>query len=323
MEVTGLKNTLALIAAAGAMLCLVLAPREAIESARYALRLCAELILPSLLPFFTASALLIRLGFPHRLSRLLAPLARRLWGVSGAGATAFFAGICGGYPLGAQTVGELYASGQVSKEEAERLLGFCNNSGPSFLVGVIGASLLGSRAAGLWLYAIHVLAAALTGLVFRARDGGDSAPLAAEELSLPEALVGAVRQALEAVLNVSGFVVCFCVLSGMLDMLGVYSALASLISRVTGLDAPLLRAFLVGLLELSSGVGALRTLPAGPAVFVLSAFLCGWGGLSVQFQTLAVLAQTDLRVRRLLPGRLLCASFSALLAFSVGRLWLL
>ena len=49
-----LKNAVAVCAALCAMLGLVLAPAEAIESARWGLSLCAELIVPSLLPFFTA-----------------------------------------------------------------------------------------------------------------------------------------------------------------------------------------------------------------------------------------------------------------------------
>ena len=142
-------NMAAVAAALGAMICLVFAPAEAIESARYALTLCAELIVPSLLPFFTASALLIRLQVPAMLGRMLAPLSEKLWGVSGIGASAFLAGICGGYPLGAQTVAEMAAEKQLTKEEAERLLAFCNNSGPSFCVGVIGCGVFGSRKAGI------------------------------------------------------------------------------------------------------------------------------------------------------------------------------
>ena len=51
-----IKNKVAVFGALCAMLCLVLAPEQAIESARYALSLCAELIVPSLFPFFVASA---------------------------------------------------------------------------------------------------------------------------------------------------------------------------------------------------------------------------------------------------------------------------
>ncbi|MBR0207926.1 MAG: sporulation protein [Oscillospiraceae bacterium] len=314
-----MKNKVAVSGALCAMLCLVFAPAQAIESARSGLSLCAELIAPSLLPFFTASALLIRLGVPRTLGRALSPLARRLWGVSGAGASAFFAGICGGYPLGAQTAAELYLTGQIEKAEAERLLRFCNNSGPSFLVGVIGAGIFSSRAAGMLLYAVHVSAALITGVLFRSRVPLSSVPRPSEELSISEALVASVRQAVSAVLGVCGFVVCFCVLSGLLDALGCFDAAAAFLSRLSGVDARDLRALLIGLLELSNGIGALRGLNPSAGRFVLAAFLCGWGGLSVQFQTMAVLVETDLDARGHLIGRVSSALLSALLAYALVR----
>ena len=316
-----MKEPVAVVGAACAMLCLIFAPQEAIESARWALSLCAELIVPSLLPFFAASALLVRLGVPRLLARPLAPAARRLWGVSGAGAAAFLTGICGGYPLGAQTVAELYRNGQVSRDEAERLLCFCNNSGPSFLVGVIGAGLFSSRRAGLLLYAIHVLAAALTGVFFRGRGGAvQTLPDRPEESGFAAALVESVRSSLAAVLSVCAFIVCFSVFSGLLDSFGAYDAAAGLLARLPGPDTQSARAFLIGLLELSSGVGTLRGLPLSPGRFALAAFLAGWGGLSVHFQTLAVLRDTDLRCRRHTLGRLLCAALSALLALGAALL---
>ena len=314
-----MKNTLAVLGALCAMVCLVLAPSAAIESARYALSLCAELIVPSLLPFFAASALLIRLGAPQELGRLLAPLARKLWGVSGAGASAFLAGICGGYPLGAQTVAELYGAKQISREEAERLLRFCNNSGPSFLIGVIGSGLFSSRSAGLLLYGVHILAAILTGALFRRRTAPCSSPRPVQCPGIAEALVASVRQATSSALSVCGFVVCFCVLSGLLDALGLWDAAAALLSRSSLVPAPDARALLIGLTELSSGIGALRGLPPTAGRFVLCAFLCGWGGLSVHLQTMAVLAETDMDGRSHLAGRFFSAILSALLAAAALR----
>ena len=56
-----MKAKIATIAALCAMLEMILAPQQMIESGRYALSLCAELIIPSLFPFFVLSGLLNRL----------------------------------------------------------------------------------------------------------------------------------------------------------------------------------------------------------------------------------------------------------------------
>ena len=166
---------------------------------------------------------------------------------------------------------------------------------------------------------IHVSAAVLTGLFFRRSEFSLSEPRKAETPGIAEALVASVRQSVSAVLSVCGFVVCFCVLSGLLDALGFWNTAAAVLSRTGLIGAPDARALLIGLLELSSGVGALRGLPPSGARFVLAAFLCGWGGLSVQFQTMAVLAETDLDARAHIVGRLFSALISALLALGLFR----
>ena len=319
-------NIMAVGGAVCAMLCLIFAPAEAIESARYGLSLCAELIVPSLLPFFAASSLLIRLRVPVSLGHLLAPAARRLWGVSGAGASAFLSGICGGYPLGAQTVAEMYGEGLLSKDESERLLGFCNNSGPSFLIGVIGTGAIGSRVAAIaQAFGCNVIAYSRTkkdlpGVSKRNAPLSPLRPVEAPPFS--SALVDSVRQAVSAVLSVCGFVICFCVFSGLLDALGVFRAAASLIAGISSSEEAAVRVFLVGMLELGSGIGQMRALSPSLPLFALAAFLAGWGGLSVQFQTAAVLGETELSLRRHRIGRLLSGILSALLALLLGRLFL-
>ena len=68
------------------LLALLLFPQDAAQSARAALALCAQTVIPSLFPFFVLSSLLIACGASALLSALLAPLMRPLFGLSGAGA---------------------------------------------------------------------------------------------------------------------------------------------------------------------------------------------------------------------------------------------
>ena len=55
--------------------------------------------------------------------------------------------------------------GELPRQEAELLLGFCDNCGPAFLLGYVGAGVLGDARAGAYLYLIHVLSALLAGMV--------------------------------------------------------------------------------------------------------------------------------------------------------------
>ena len=65
------SNYIALAATLAALGALLVCSQAALESARAGLSLCAQMIVPSLLPFFMLSSLLQQLGLPGILGRLL------------------------------------------------------------------------------------------------------------------------------------------------------------------------------------------------------------------------------------------------------------
>ena len=318
-----MNNKLAIMAALCAMAAMIGASSQVISSCRCGLQLCVELILPSLFPFFVVSILLSRLGFPAMLGHLLAPAAAKLFRISGEGASAFLIGLTGGYPLGAAYIADMEKSGAVSTEEAERLLAFCNNSGPAFIIGAVGLGVFGSAKAGLTLYLIHICAAVGTGLLLRRSGSAEGkgpceAPLV---LPLSQALPEAIQQAVISVLSVCGFVVCFTVFTGLLDTNGFFSALTGRLAAATGAELHWCRALLCGLLELGSGAGAMRGLPLSARNLALAAGLLSWGGLSVHCQTLSVLSESKIQGALHFAGRLISACIAAALGFAAATIW--
>lgn len=246
----------------------------------------------------------------HRLRRVGAALCAfvaadaALFGLSGTGAAALALGLCGGYPVGARTAAELVENGALSRDEGERLLAFCNNAGPGFLLGVCGAGVFSSSRAGAALYLIHVAAALCAGLLIcRALPPvphGTYPHKSAKAQHLSTAFPAAVQNALTGCLNVSAFVVFFTVLARLL---------LHFLPQAFASSLPC--ALLLGFLELTSGVLSLSCSRAG---FLSCAALLGWGGLSVHCQTLSVLAATPLSARYYLKGKVLQALLSLLLA---------
>ncbi len=315
------KALLPLLAGLGLLAALVMNAGAAAAGCREALKTCGTLLIPSLFPFFVLSGFLNRLGLPGLLGRLLAPWAARLFGVSGAGASALLMGLTGGYPAGAAYIADMVQSGSVTREEGERLLAFCNNSGPAFIVGAVGAGVFGSVKIGLLLYIVHILAAIAAGLVFRGkRPCGEIQPLQLDTADPALALVGAVRQAGGAMLNVCCFVLCFGAVLAVLDAGGLLGFLCGVLAARFSFEPRFVRAMGTGLFELGSGTAAMQGLHPGPASLALAAFLLGWGGLSVHFQTLGVLSGSKLKGALHMTGRLLSACFSAVLAYGAGLL---
>ena len=288
---------------------LLCSPDASAQACRDALSLCAQTVIPSLFPFFVLSSLLVSGGGGDAFSALLGGLMRPLFGLSGAGASALTLGLLGGYPVGARTVAELHRADTLEKSEAERLLGFCNNAGPGFILGICGGAVLHSSRAGLYLYLVHAVSALLTGILlcrdlprFSAmRRKPVQSTTAAPFASLFSA---AVRGALAGILNVCAFVVLFLVLLRLLA-----EALPAAVSAFP------LYPLLLGFVEMTNGVTAL-TGPRGG--FVCCAVLLAWGGLSVHAQTLSVLDGTSLSTRLYWRGKIMQAALSAPLAWLVS-----
>ena len=282
----------------GVLLWLLRDAQHVRAAAAQALALCAGTVIPSLFPFLVISSLLIALGFGEWLAPYFSGLMTPLFRLPGQASGPLLLGLVGGYPIGAQSAAELYQQGLLTKEEAERLLAFCNNSNPIFLISVLGSGVFGSVRAGVWLWLIHLLAALLTGFLFRGRKAatrrGAARSLSCRAVSLPAAVVSSVRSAANGMLSVCAFVTLFYVL---------ISPLASL--------SGLFPTALVGLVELFSLTPLLT--PDVPG-FVLAAACAGWGGLSVLCQTAAVLDGTGLRLTPCIWGKLLQALLSAALA---------
>ena len=284
----------------GVMALLLLCSADAAQAVRDALALCAQSVIPALFPFFVVSSLFIDLGCAAVLGRSLAPVMHRLFGVSGAGGTAFLLGIIGGYPVGGRTAGELYRSGQCEREECERLLAFCNNAGPSFILGIAGLGCFGSVRVGAWLYLIHVGAAAMVGLLFRSTSRQMGRPEKTETPRWADALIEAVRGGAMSMVNICAFVVFFLVI-------------LRLFSRFAGIQ----HGAILGIVEMTNGILRLANDRRG---FIWAAGLLGWGGLSVHCQTAAVLSGSGLSLKRYFIGKALQAAISMAAAWPVSPL---
>ncbi|MCI8762150.1 MAG: sporulation protein [Oscillospiraceae bacterium] len=321
------RDALAILALALATAGLVAAPGEAIAGAKDGLTLCFNVIVPSLFPFFVLSSLVVDLGLAAYLGRALEGLMRPLFRVSGSCAAAVALGFIGGYPVGARTALQLFQQGLCTKTEAERLLSFCNNSGPAFILGVVGAGVFGDSRVGLLLYLTHALASLIVGLLFRFYGGQDarqssrsSRAKPIQAVTVPAAFTGAVTRSLQSTLNICAFVVFFSVVLQLLTAYGVFTALARLLA-LAGFQAEWARRLVAGLLELSSGVSSLRGEAQLAGRVSMAAFMLGWAGLSVHCQVLSFLVDSGLSARTYLAGKLCHGLIAAGLTWCLTRLF--
>ena len=272
-----MKKTFSIGLVLGFAALLLVHPETASAAVRDGLALCARTVVPSLFPFFVVTALLLQSGLDSLLRPICAPFMVPLFRLRGECAAPLLAGFLGGYPAGARSAAQLYEQGGISRGEAERLLGFCNNCGPGFMIGFVGTGVLGSTRAGAALLAVHIAAALVSGAILCRLPGGSEPPrlpcsLPAQNASFPKALTTSVSGALSSTLGICAYVVFF-------------RTAAALLPSV-------LPAAVLGVVEMVSGIAGLSPNTAG---FVAAAGITAWGGISVHCQTMAVAGELSLR----------------------------
>lgn len=287
--------TLLLLSAAMAALLLHTGPvRQALTEA---LRLCGTAVIPALFPFMVLNRILVEL-LPVRAWQPLEVFMARCFGLSGNCFFPLLLSFLGGYPAGTAAAVALYRRGGLSRQDCQRLLTVCNNSGPGFFVSYLGGVVFQAPQLGAFLYSIHVLSALLCARLFaRPRSVLQLRKVTSPPLPrLAPTLLAAVGETCGALFRVCALVMLFSLFPVFLE----------------GLHLPsVVEVLFLGTLELTSGCARLAGLPLS---IPLAAFLMGWGGCCVHMQAAGLWEAADLRVSGYYLCKLIHGLLSALFA---------
>lgn len=288
------KKIISFIALLVVLLFLVTETERTTTCVKEALNLCVNAVVPSLFPFFVISGLLVKLGFVTVLGKAFMPVSRLFFNQSGKGAVVFLIGIVCGYPTGAKVISDMYKEKAFSRDDAERLLAFCNNSGPLFVIGAVGTNMLSNHSLGAVLYIIHLLSAVFVGIVFRKKKKieKEKSEFDIGAKSISQAISESVEGAVKSTLNVCGYVVFFSILCVMAK-----------------------NVFLVSLLEVTTGAKNLIAYGFGEKLtFVLLSGVIGFGGICVLFQVQSAVCDTGLSLKFYILGKVMQGVISMALA---------
>ncbi len=134
------------VAAAALMLLLLSFPKLSLEGARKGLLLWYQTVVPTLLPFMICTNLVVSMNGIRFLTAPVAPLCKRLLGISDSGCFVLLGGMLCGYPMGAKNCSDFLSQGCLSLPEARCLYGISSLPSPMFLAGYMMAKI--SQCAG-------------------------------------------------------------------------------------------------------------------------------------------------------------------------------
>ncbi|MCD7867148.1 MAG: hypothetical protein LUG62_02905 [Clostridiales bacterium] len=289
-------------------------PQEALQAAREAMELWRDTMLPTLLPFLILTGVL---SHTDRIPGLLSPLApvwRRLFGLSPWGAYVFLLGLLCGYPMGAKLTADLYRADRLDKREAEYLLTFSCNPSPAFLVTYLHGICLNGQVSldlilGILLCGDFFTMTFFRFLIWHGKTCTDSRNPKKETSSSDSR--GAIWDAsimngFETMARLGGYILLFGILSAALRHFWPFS--------------PVLGQLLLGTAELTTGLWGIAALKIPFHLrFLSSMTLTAFGGFCVMAQAKSVL-DGKLSFLPYASAKCIHAAFTAVLVLVVSQI---
>lgn len=280
------------------------------EGIRRGLYVCSYSVIPALFPFMALSVFICKSSAADFFGIILRPVTKllRLPKICGG---AILASLIGGYPASAKCINDLVCEGSVERKTAEKMLCYCVNAGPPFLVSAVGIGVFGSIQIGFLLLGAQFLSAAIIAVFVTAfsekdRNAGSSKPVLRKNAA--ECAVESVVSAAESCFRMCAFIV---ISFGILEIVFSKKALFGFAKKTE------ITAILSGFFEVTSGCFACGEIDGFYAIIIAGA-LASFSGISVILQVAAVTSESRVSLLPFVVSRF----FHAVLTAGILRIFL-
>lgn len=300
-------------------------PSETISAAKHGISLWFNVLFPALFPFMIAANILIGVGAVNFIGKLLEPIMKPIFNISGVGAFPCIMGILSGCPVGAKITGDLRITKQISSTDATRIMSLCNNSGPLFMLGTVSIGMFKNPSLGLYIILVTYLSALSTGLLFRFYGRTEIVRnnrrnnLVNSNKSLGAILSDSIMNAMETITKVGGFVIFFSVISSILSITPVMPILEYILTPLFSLlhiEKSLYRGILLGIIEITNGIDIISSTTAPfKQQAIATVCLISWNGLSIHAQAISMIGHTDIKLTPYITAKLIQTIFAGIYGY--------
>lgn len=247
-------------------------------------------VFPALFPFFIITRLLTLLGVGNYLSKVLKKPLKYMYNTSPIGGYIFVLSIISGYPLGAKLIAEFRQNGNISDEDAKRIMPFTSTSGPLFILGTVGLKIIGDYKAGVLILISHLLGAVLNGFVFRGKIYSESSVQTLDNKTVNNFFNDAVTSSITAIMQVAASMIILNVFIVALEQVGAISIISNALVFL-GIDEKISSGIVYGFVELTQGIAKISSQGCKiKDIIVPISVIISFGGLSVMIQSMTFLA---------------------------------
>lgn len=277
---------------------------ELSEGIRKGLHLCSFSVIPSLFPFMALSVFICKSDATDFFASVLKPFSK-IFKIPSVCCGILPAAIFGGYPAAAKCLNDLVYEKLLDRKTAAKMLCYCVNAGPSFLIGAIGTGVFKSLKIGLLLFSAQFISSLIIAAVisfFSEKTEeivfSGSFPRKSNYVCAVESIISAA----ESCFRMCAFIVIAC---GVLEI-----AFAG--KTFETLSSPFAKALFSGFFEVTAGVFSCDKIPGFSAVISAGA-IASFSGISVILQVAAVTEESKIPLFPFIVSRFFHAGITALL----------
>ncbi len=246
-------------------------------------------LVPSMLPFYVISDLLINYGLIDILAFLFKKIINKLFNVSENASFVIFFSMFTGFPSSAKYLKNLLDLNYISIEDANKIIRFTHFSNPLFIINVIGNTIIGNKKIGFLILLSHYLSNFIIGFLYRKEQ---TQKITTKHIKNTKSF-GSILTA--------SFINSFDSLLIVLGSLITFKILTSIIFHYFGSN------FIISsLLEITQGLFALKYLTLNIELKALIAVaMISFGGFCIHTQVYSILSETKISYKNYFFSRIL------------------
>lgn len=257
-----------------------------IDAALIGVNLVVKTIIPTIFPFSVICNLLISYDGVSLYSKILGPILCKPLRLSKSSSFPIVASFLSGYPLGCKYCCDLYSLGYIDRGEFERLLNIASNASPMFIIGSIGATMLGDIKLGFILLIGNYLSSIIVGIltINHTKTSSSMKELIKNNtnMNFGSALKSALDNGINTTLQVGAFVILFSIIISIIKNNTYISIVFYNIEEFLNLPKYSIYGLFLGSVEFTNGCKLITTLPLTlPFKLAIISFICSFSGLSV------------------------------------------
>ncbi|MDK2802248.1 MAG: hypothetical protein KFW09_02595 [Oscillospiraceae bacterium] len=256
---------------------------------------CLYIIIPALFPFMILSNFIMNTKVHKILFFPFYPITKYILKIDPKLSYIIILSMIGGYPIGAKLIRNLIDNKTISLKTANRMICFCYNSGPSFLIGALSIPIFNNIYIGLIIFASHTIASLIIGFfisVFKKIEYIKQENT--KELSFSEGFVSSVSNAIKTISITCGFILTFAIIISILNN-------SNIINIIIPIDW--IKNLFTSFLEVSYGINNLFIHQFKHMIPIL-VFLTSIGGVCLLFQIYGIFLNSGISLKLFFITRL-------------------